>query len=178
VIRRYLKTALLFSIFLEVSLSARGTKSSDVIDISKSVTISSRIPCDGATAPQDQVSAKASFSEGPSERSFMVSEFQQGSCKVNVKIHCFDKVKTGWRQDWAVTNTHPQTPSLLPLDSCYAWGSKEAAQYVVSGWYKPAGVNKKAPWVQATVKQVSSNPDVYEFTDAGGGTARLELSRR
>ena len=177
-IRRYLKTALLVVLGLELSLSARGVKGSDVIDLSKSVVLSSRIPCDGYTAPQDEVTAKATYSDGPSERSFTISEFQQGRCKVNVKIHCFDKVVTGWRQDWAMTNTHPPKPSSLSLDSCYEWGSKQAAQYVVSGWYKQAGADRKAPWIQAPVRQVSTNPDVYEFSDAGGATARLELERR
>lgn len=150
----------------------------DTIDLAKSVPIHSRIPCDGTTAPEDQVTAQASFSDGPSERSFTVSQFQKGSCKVDVKIHCFDKVKTGWRQDWAITNTQSQTRSLLPLESCYEWGSKDSAQYVISGWYKQAGVDKKTAWTQATIKQVSSNPDVYEFTDPAGGNARLEISRR
>jgi hypothetical protein len=153
-------------------------KSDEVIDISKTVPVISRIPCDGSTAPEDEVTAKATFSEGPTERSFTLSEFQQGSCPVNIKIHCFDKKKTGWRQEWAVTNTHAQHPMTLPLSSCYMWGSKEAAQYVLSGWYKPAGANKKTPWIQSEVKKVSTNPDVYEFSDATGGTARLEMSRR
>jgi hypothetical protein len=175
---RYFKTAWLVLLGLELSLSGRGIKSSDLIDLSKSVVVSSRIPCDGYTAPQDQVTAKAMFSQGPAERSFTVSEFQRGKCNVNLKVRCLDKVPTGWRQDWAMTNTHPQTPSALALNSCYEWGSKDAAQYVVSGWYKEGGVNRKAPWTQATVKQVSTNPDVYEFSDPAGGTARLELDRR
>jgi hypothetical protein len=174
VIRRYTVSALL----LLFSASARSVKSDEVIDISMTVPLSSRVPCDGATAPEDEVTVKATFSDGASERSFTVSEFQQGSCPVNLKIHCFDKKKTGWRQEWAVTNTHPQHPEGLALSSCYVWGSKEAAQYVLSGWYKPGGANKKTLWIQAAVKQVSSNPNVYEFTDGTGATARLELSRR
>jgi hypothetical protein len=168
----------LFLLALELSVSARSMKSDEVIDISKTVPLTSRIPCDGATAPQDEVNAKTTFSDGPSERSFTLSEFQQGSCGVNVKVHCFDKKRTGWRQEWAMTNTHPPRPAMVSLDSCYAWGSKEAAQYVVSGWYKPSGANKKTLWIQAEVKRVSTSPDVYEFTDATGGTARLELTRR
>lgn len=161
-----------------VCASARSMKSDEVIDISKTVPVISRIPCDGFTAPEDEVTAKATFSEAPSERSFTISEFQKGSCPVNLKVHCFDKKKTGWRQEWALTNTHPQRPASLSLNSCYEWGSKEGAQYVLSGWYKPGGANPKAPWIQAAVKQVTTNPDVYEFSDGTGGTARLELSRR
>ena len=68
-------------------------KSDEVIDISKTVPVISRIPCDGFTAPEDEVTAKATFSEAPSERSFTISEFQKGSCPVNLKVHCFDKVR-------------------------------------------------------------------------------------
>jgi hypothetical protein len=153
-------------------------KSSDFIDISMSVPLSSRIPCDGSTAPQDQAIAQATFSEGKLERVFMLSEFQKGGCKLDVKLRCLEKVPTGWRTEWASANTHPQETSALSLDSCYEWGAKDAAEYVVSGWYREGGVNKKAPWVQATVKQIGTNPDVYEFSDPTGATGRLELSRR
>jgi hypothetical protein len=33
------------------------------------------------------------------------------------------------------------------------------------------------PWHQATIQQVSTLPEVYEFTDPKGGTARLEITR-
>ncbi len=178
VIRRYCRTAFLLFLGVQLSLSARGSKNSNLIDISKSIVLASRIPCDGATAPEDQVAAKASFTDGPSERAFTLSEYQKGSCKVDVKVHCFEQVKEGWRQDWITTNTQPQKPFSLSLSSCYEWGSKEAAQYVVSAWYKPGGVNKKMPWIQAPMKKLSSNPDVYEFSDPAGATGRLELNRR
>jgi hypothetical protein len=66
---------------------------------------------------------------------------------------------------------------MLPLSSCYEWGSTEAAQYVLSGWYQEGAADPKVAWHQSTIKQVSTEPEVYEFTDPNGGTARLEISR-
>jgi hypothetical protein len=63
------------------------------------------------------------------------------------------------------------------LDSCYTWGSKDAPQYLLTGWYKEGGPGSKLPWKQAVMKQVSSKPEIYEFADPNGGTVRLEITR-
>ncbi len=55
---------------------------------------------------------------------------------------------------------------------------KEAPQYILSGWYKEGEPNRKLPWKQALLKQVSSNPVTYEFADPNGGTARIEIRRK
>ncbi len=66
---------------------------------------------------------------------------------------------------------------MIPIDSCYTWGSTEAAQYILSGWYQEGEADPKLPWHQSTMKQVSTVPEVYEFSDPKGGTARLEIIR-
>jgi len=55
---------------------------------------------------------------------------------------------------------------------------KDPPKYLLTGWYKEGAPDSKLPRKQAAVKQVSSNPEVYEFADPNGGTARLEISRR
>ena len=75
----------------------------------------------------------------------------------------------------------PSAHALVPLSSCYAWGSTELAQYILSGWYQEGApdsrVDSKMVWHQVQVKQVSKVPEVYEFADPKGGTARLEITR-
>ena len=81
---------------------------------------------------------------------------------------------------WSAANEQPAAHALLPLSSCDDWASTEPAQYILSGWYQEGTANPKLPWHQATVKQVSTvpgAPEVYEFTDPNGGTARLEMTR-
>jgi hypothetical protein len=34
------------------------------------------------------------------------------------------------------------------------------------------------PWKQAAIKQISAAPEIYEFADAKGGTARVEIERK
>jgi hypothetical protein len=64
------------------------------------------------------------------------------------------------------------------LDSCYKRGLKDTPKYLLTGWYKEGAPDSKLPRKQAAVKQVSSNPEVYEFADPNGGRARLEINRR
>ena len=56
-------------------------------------------------------------------------------------------------------------------------GTSALAQYVLSGWYKEGAADSKEAWKQAPLKPVSTEPEVYEFTDPNGGTARLEIRR-
>jgi hypothetical protein len=74
-------------------------------------------------------------------------------------------------------NAQPSVHAVVPISSCYKWGSAELAQYVLSGWYQEGAADPKLPWRQAAIKQVSTVPEVYEFADPKGGTARLEITR-
>jgi hypothetical protein len=154
-----------------------GRPAREPVDAAKSAHLSSRIPCDGQTAPEDDVSVQVTFSSGAWAREFVVSRFQNEKCEVNVKVKCLHKEKAGWRGVWSSESAQPSANSTLPLGSCYAWGSSEPAQYILTGWYKEGARDSKLEWRQATMKQVSSKPELYEFTDPNGGTARLEITR-
>lgn len=60
----------------------------------------------------------------------------------------------------------------------FGLGGKDAQVYILSGWYQEGEANHKLPWKQAAIKQVSTSPEVYEFSDANGGTARVEIQRK
>jgi len=155
-----------------------GRHSREPIDPAKSARLHSRIQCNGYGNPEDDVSVQTTFSSGATAREFVVSHFQHETCEVNVKIKCLHKEKEGWYDDWSSVSAQPSAKSMLPLSACSVWGSNEPAQYILSGWYKEGAPDSKLPWQQATVKQVSAQPEVYEFTVPNGGTARLEVNRR
>lgn len=134
----------------------------------------SRIPCDGYGAPEDLLRMTTMFSSGGAEREFVVSRYHTERCEVDV-WKCLHHEKPGWRDVWSASNAMPAAKALVPIGSCYEWGSKEPVQYVLSGWYRQP--DSKAGWQQVRLKQVSSQPEVYEFSEPGGGTARLEISR-
>lgn len=154
-----------------------GHPSREPLDPAKAVPLHSRIPCDGYSAPEDDVHVHVTFSSGGWAREFAVNRFHTERCEVDVKVKCLHREKEGWRDVWTAANTQPVTSPLLSIPSCYEWGSNTPVQIVLSGWYKEGAADSKLPWQQATVKQVSSTPEVYEFTDANGGTARLEIAR-
>ena len=154
-----------------------GHPAREAVDAAKSVHLTSRIPCDGQTAPEDDVSVQVTFSSGAWARQFVVSRFQEQACEVNVKVKCLHQEKAGWHGVWSAASVQPSATATLPLGSCYAWGSSKPAQYVLSGWYKEGAPGSKLEWRQAPVKQVSAQPEVYEFTDPKGATARLEIRR-
>ena len=150
----------------------------DPLDTAKTVSLRSRIPCDGYTAPEDDVQMQVTFSSGSWAREFVISRFHKESCEVNVKIKCLHHEKEGWDAVWTARSVQPTTSGIMYLGSCYAWGSSEPAQYVLSGWYKEGGPDSKLLWRQAIVKQVSAKPEVYEFSDPNGETARLLVTRK
>ncbi|HTC88781.1 MAG TPA: hypothetical protein VK686_10815 [Bryobacteraceae bacterium] len=154
-----------------------GHPKQDPVDPSKSAKLHSRLPCDGYGAPEDLVRIQVTYSPGASAREFVVSRYQDEKCEVDVKGKCLHRIKEGWRDVWSATNGEPSAKAMLPLSSCYTWGSTEAAQYILSGWYQEGPADPKMPWHQATIQQVSTAPEVYEFTDPKGGTARLEITR-
>jgi hypothetical protein len=166
-----------------------GHPARDPVDPAKGVQLHSRIPCDGNGGPEEAVHVKATFSSGaPSSsstaaaaaREFVVSRYQTDKCSVETMLQCWHKARSGWHEAWSAASNapgaQPSVSDILPLVSCNEWGSTEAPQYVLSGWYQE-GSEAKPMWRQGTVKQISSQPEVYEFTDPGGGTARLEIKR-
>jgi len=159
---------------------ARAHVADEPLDPSKGLSLSSRIPCDGSTNPQDEISLATTFSPGGWERSFRINEFDEKYCKrMDLEFVCLMPGKTSrWRQGWSSVSSLPPGVGKVGLDSCYKHGLKDAPKYLLTGWYKEGGPDPKLPWKQAPVKQVSSKPDVYEFVDPNGGTARLEINRR
>jgi hypothetical protein len=163
------------SLFALALIFGLGRPAEAPLDTAKSVPLASRIPCDGYTAPEDAVPVQVTFSSDAWAREFVLSRFQDESCALDLKIKCLHKEKAHWRPVWQAANAQPSATALLPLDSCYAWGSSQPAKYVLSGWYKEGAENSKLEWRQAEVKETSSASRVYEFSDPHGGTARLEF---
>jgi hypothetical protein len=163
-----------FALFLIFGL---GHPAREPVDPAKSAQLHSRLLCDGYGAPEDLVQIHVAFSAGPAAREFVVSRYQDYKCELDVKGKCLHKIKEGWRDVWSAANAQPSAHAVLPIESCYRWGSTELARYVLSGWYQEGAADPKLPWHQAAVKQVSALPEVYEFTDSKGGTARLEITR-
>ncbi len=160
-----------------------GHPKQEPVDPAKSAPLHSRLKCDGYGAPEDLVRIQVTFSPGAWAREFVVSRYQDYKCELDVKGKCLHKIKEGWRDAWSVSNVQPSAHAMLPISSCYEWGSTELAKYVLSGWYQEGAADPKLAWHQSTIKQVSSGaslegaPEVYEFTDPNGGTARLEITR-
>jgi hypothetical protein len=157
---------------------ARSHRDDQPIDPSKGARLSSRIPCDGSTNPEDEISLAATFSPGGWERSVKLQEFDAKYCKrIDLGFACLMPGHDRWRREWSSDSSRPATTGKYGLDSCYTWGSKDVPQYLLTGWYKEGGPESKLPWKQAVVKQVSSKPEIYEFADPQGGTVRLAIER-
>ena len=154
-----------------------GHPARELLDPAKSAHVSARVPCDGHTAREDEVGVHSSFSQGGALREFTVNRFHQEACAVDIKGKCMHKEKAEWRAVWSATSDQSSSSETVSIGACYAWGSSEPAQYVVSGWYQDTENAKKPIWKQLTVKQASQDPEVFEFTDPSGGTGRLELRR-
>jgi hypothetical protein len=153
-----------------------GHPAHEALDPAMGFLLHSRIPCDGYGAPEDLLRMTTTFSSGGAAREFVVSRYHSKRCEVDVKWKCLHHEKPGWRDIWSASSAAPAAQALVPIGSCYEWGSKEPAQYALSGWYQ-AGTGSKSDWQQVRIKQVSSQPEVYEFTDPQGGAARLEVVR-
>ena len=154
-----------------------GHPARDPVDVSKSAQLHSHIPCDGYGAPEDLLKLQITFSPGAWAREFLVSRYQIDKCSVETMFQCWHKQRAGWHDVWSAANVEPPAYAVLPLASCYEWGSTTPAQFVLSGWYQEGAPDPKLPWHQTTVKQVSAQPEIYEFADPNGGTARVEIKR-
>jgi len=154
-----------------------GHPAREPLDPAKSAQLHGRLPCDGYGAPEDLLKLQVTFSSSAWARKFVVSRYEIDKCSVETMFQCWHKPRAGWHDVWSAENAQSSAQAVLPLASCNEWGSTEPAQYVLSGWYQEGAADPKLPWHQATVKQVSSQPEVYEFTDSNGGTARVEIRR-
>jgi hypothetical protein len=152
-----------------------GHPAHEPLDPAKGMQLHSRVPCDGSGAPEDLLRMHAKFSRENAGQ-FVVSRYHTERCEVDVKDKCLHHEKPGWRDIWSSSNGATNGYALVPIDSCYEWRSTTPAQYVLSGWYQ-AGSDTKPDWRQVQIKQVSAQPEVYEFTDPQGGTARVEIDR-
>jgi len=152
-----------------------GHPSREPVDPAKSVPLHSRIPCDGFGGPEEAVHVQTTFSGGATAREFVVSRYQIDKCGVETMFQCWHKrPHPGWHEVWSVASGQSSASPVLPLSSCDEWGSSEPAKYILSGWYQE-GTDSKPMWRQVPVKQVSSQPEIYEFADPSGGTARIQI---
>ena len=170
---------------LAVGGSARTKVREDPLDSQKGAKLASRIPCDGVTNPEDQIKLVSTFSAGTVERAFRINVYEDRYCKhMDLGFKCLDPGQVLWKEEWSVTNSHPQGESgSFGLASCLEQGSKEPPQIVLSGWYREPGADQKRPdpnrpWKQADIKNVASRWETYEFADPAGGTARVEITRQ
>ena len=108
----------------------------------------SRLKCDGYGAPEDLLRIKATFSSGAWAREFVVSRYQTDKCGVETMFQCWHKPRLAGTTCGPPRTTQPAAHALLPLSSCYDWGSTEAAQYVLSGWYQEGAADPKLAWQQ------------------------------
>jgi hypothetical protein len=150
------------------------------VDSTIGVKLASRIPCDGATSPEDQVSLITTFSPVGSELSFRIEVFEDKFCKRgDLGWACVQPGHTQWKQEWSADSSVPTSTSLYGLRSCEEWGSNKSPQIILTGWYKEPGPDKKEEvWKQVELKKVASRWETYEFTGPDGGTARVEIGRR
>jgi hypothetical protein len=154
------------------------------VDSTLGVKLTSRIPCDGDTNPEDQVSLKTNFSPDGWQREFRIEVFEDKFCKQgDLGFACIRKGRDLWKQEWTADSSIPTGFGNYGLRSCYDWGSKEPPQIVLTGWYKQTSEDPKAKekqvWKQVAMKKVTGTRwETYEFSDPNGGTARIELDRR
>lgn len=158
---------------------AKTHRADDLVDRVQGVRIASRRPCDGATNPQEELKLETTFSPGGWQRSFHLDTFESQYCKhVDLYFFCLVHGHDHWKHEWAQDSQGTPGPARYWINSCAAWGSKGAQDYILSGWYQEGAADRKLPWKQAAIKQVSTTPEVYEFSDGHGGSARVEIKRK
>ena len=158
---------------LGAGVYARARRAEDLVDRVQGVRIASRLPCDGATNPQEELKP------GGWQRSFHLDVFESQYCKrLDLYFFCVMHGHERWKHEWAQDSQGNPGPGRYWVNACSAWGSKDAQEYILSGWYQEGAADRKLPWNQAAIKQVSATPEKYEFTDSNGGTARGEIKRK
>jgi len=164
---------------LAAGVFARTHRADDMVNRVEGVRISSRLHCDGATNPQEELKFETTFSPGGWQRSFHLDVFEARYCKrLDLYFFCVMHGHDHWRHEWEQNAQGPQGPARYWMNACSMWGAATPQEYILSGWYQEGPADKKLPWKQAALKQVSSSPEIFEFTDAHGGTARVEIKRK
>ena len=90
------------------------------LDPSKGAKLSSRIPCDGATNPQDQINLTPTFSAGGLERSFRIDVFEDKYCKrMDLGFACLTPRHSFWKQEFSVDSSirKPVVMGWIPVMS-------------------------------------------------------------
>ena len=154
-----------------------GHAKQEPVDPAKGVPLHSRLKCDGYGAPEDLTRDPRDIFSRRLGAPLPGEPLRNRPVRSGNDVSVSAQTRAGWREVWSAANDQPAAHAVLPISSCDDWGSTEPAQYILSAWYQEGAANPKLPWHQATVKQVSTLPEVYEFTDANGGTARLEMTR-
>ena len=171
--------ALLGILALGAGLFARSHRGDDLVDRVQGVRIANRLPCDGATNPQEELKFATTFSPGGWQRSFHLDVFESQYCKrLDLYFFCLMHGHDRWKHEWTQDSQGAPGSARYWINACSSWGAKDAQEYILSGWYQEGPANPKLPWKQAAIKQVSATPEVYEFTDSNGGTARVEIQRK
>jgi hypothetical protein len=166
-------------VLLAVLLYGKAPRAENLVDRVQGVRISSRIPCDGATNPQEDLKFETTFSPGGGQRSFHLDAFESQYCKhLDLYFFCVMHGHERWKHAWEQQSQGAASPGRYRIDVCSSWGSKDAQEYILSGWYQQGAADRKLAWKQAAIKQVSAMPEIYEFADANGGTARVEIKRK
>ncbi len=176
------RTSLVFAslavLGLGASVYATSRKADDLVDRVQGIRISSRIPCDGATNPQDDVGLETTFSPGGLRRAFHLDVFESQYChRVDLYFFCLSHGHDHWKHQWVSDSANPTPTRRFWVNSCADWGSANAPEYVLSGWYAE-GEGKKLLWKQAAMNKVGGAEETYEFADSGGGTARVVVKQK
>jgi hypothetical protein len=159
--------------------SARSHKAEDMMDRVQGMRIASRVHCDGATNPQEELVLQTSFSPGGTPRSFHLDVFEDKYCRfADLYFVCAVHGHDRWKHEWSASSQDAAPAGRYWVSACAEWGSQGTPQYLLSGWYQEGGPGRKLPWKQAALKQVSATPEIYEFTEPGGGSARLQIGRK
>jgi len=159
-------------------LYARSHNADYLLDRVEGVRISSRLPCDGSTNPQEELKMQTTFSPGGWQKSFHLDIFESRYCKrLDLYFFCVMHGHDRWKHEWVANSQGGPAPRMYWLNACSSWGTKDNQDYILSGWYQEGEPSNKLPWKQAAIRQVSAAPEIYEFSDPQGGTARLEIKR-
>lgn len=93
---------------LGAALYARNHNREEPLDPAKRALVTSRIPCDGATNPQDRINRAATFSKGNGERAFRIEVFESNYCKrMDLGFTCLMPGPSLWKQERSVDSANP-----------------------------------------------------------------------
>jgi len=160
------------------ALYARTHAGGDAVNQVEGLRVASRLPCDGSANPQEELKLTATYSPGGWQRAFHLDVFESQYCRhLNLHFFCVMRGQNHWKPEWVSASQGPAPRARYWMDACTEAGSAAAPNYILSGWYQEGAASKKLAWKQAAIKKISDSPEVYEFSDPNGGTAKLEVGR-